>query len=392
MRYLRHSPISLIFLCLAFVAFTSAQKKSLAEIYKTGKVSFIPEITIDDSALPEGVFLEGYGDVAVDGVGCVYFLDRRAKHIKKFDLTGKFIKLIGREGQGPGEFSSPYRLACSGDSLVVWDMMGFRFSLFTLEGDPIKSVRHSFLEEGNPMKIRALPSGEFVVGLEKIYRDPKKPQDYLIQLYSSEMEVQKTIYTHSVWRNIWGIPNAPNIPVPFSPQVYWDLTPDGEIVIGFSEKYEIDVYDKEKGKIASFARNYDPIEVTKEDKTTFFSNLIFAGSTSDGAVVQREPPPALKENVKFPEFKPAFNSIAVDSDGNVLIGPYVKDKKEEYRYFDAFDSQGNFIARVRIESEHSFYGLSRAQIIDGYFWGGETDKDGYIKIVKYRIAEASDNK
>lgn len=387
MRYLRHSPISLIFLCLAFVTFTSGQEKSLAEIYKTGKVSFIPEITIDDSALPEGVFFVGYGDIAVDDAGCVYFLDRRAKHIKKFDPSGKFIKLIGREGQGPGEFSSPYRLACSGDRLVVWDMMGRRFSIFTLEGDPIKSVRHSFIEEGTPWKIKALPSGEFVVGLEKICRDPEKPQDYLIQLYSSDMEVEKTIYKHSVWRNIWGIPNAPNIPVPFSAQVYWDLSPDGNIVIGFSESYEIGIYGKDEGKLTSFAQDYKPVKVTNEDKERFFKSIVYS---MDGK--RAETPPAIKEHARFPEFKPAFNSIALDSDGNILVWPYIKDKKDEGKYFDAFDPQGSFIARVRIESKHSYYGLAEGHVIEGYFWEREADKDGYIKIVKYRIAEASDNK
>ena len=378
-----------LFLSLAFHDSSVGQQKSLADVYKTGKVRFVAEITIDDNALPEDVFFVGYGDIAVDWKGNVYILDSRAKNIKKFNSTGKFIKVIGREGQGPGEFSSPYRLACSGDRFVVWDMMGFRFSLFTLEGDPIKSVRHSFPEKGNPMKIRTLPSGEFIVGLEKVYFEPKKPQDFSIVLFSPEMEELKTIYTQQVWRNIWGIPNAPNIPVPFSPQVYWDISPDGGIVIGFSEEYEIDVYDKEKAKLASFTHDYKPVDVTNEDKEAFFKSIVF--SSSDGNVVRKEPPPAQKEHTKFPEFKPAFSGIAVDSEGNILICPYVKDKKEEGKYFDAFDSQGNFIARVRIESEHSFYSLSRAQIIDGYFWERETDKDGYIKIVKYRIGEASDD-
>jgi len=124
-------------------------EKSLAEIYKTGKVRFVPEITIDDSALPEDVFFLGYGDIVVDKSGNVYVMDSKAKHIKKFDAAGKFLKLIGREGQGPGEFTRPSGLVCSRDKLVAWDMMAFRFSLFTLDGEPIKSVRHSFVEKGN---------------------------------------------------------------------------------------------------------------------------------------------------------------------------------------------------------------------------------------------------
>jgi len=387
MRYLRHSIIFPLLLYLVLINSSFGQQKSLADIYKTGKVQFIPEITIDDSTLPKDVFFVGYGDIAVDGDGNVYVLDSRAKDIKTFDASGTFLKLIGREGQGPGEFAYPFRLACSRERFVVWDMRNMRFALFALEGEPIKSVRHSFLEKGNPIKIRALPTGDFVVGLEKVYRDPKKPQDFSIELYSPEMELVKTVYTHPVWRNIWGIPNAPNIPLPFPQIVYWELSPEGTLIIGFSEKYEIDIYDMENGKLASFVHDYDPVEVTKEDKEIFFKSLTFTRTSRDGAIVREDPPPVLKEHTKFPEFKPAFNSIAVDSEGNILVCTHSANVKEEFKSFDTFDPKGNFIARVRIESKHSFNSLRDAQIIDGCFWVIESDKDGYIKIIKYRIAE-----
>ena len=370
------------FLC---VCGSANAEKSLAEIYKTGKIRFVPEITIDDSALPEDVFFLGYGDIVVDEEGNVYVMDSRAKHIKKFDASGKFFKLIGREGQGPGEFSRPSGLVCLEDKLVAWDMGGLRFSLFTLDGEPIKSVRHSFIEKGNPQKMRALPSGEIVVEIEKIHFDPKTPQDFSIVLFSPEMEQVKTIYARPVWRNIWGIPNAPNIPMPFSRYVHWDLTPVGKIVIGYSDKYEIDIYDKEAVRLSSISHTYDPVKVTKEDREFFFNSLTFAQTGPGGTVVREDPPPAIKENVKFPDFKPAFHSLAVDSEGNILVCTYGKDKKEEYKFFDAFDPEGNFIAHVRIESEHSFLSLGNAKIKDGCFWVRESDKEGYQKIVKYRI-------
>lgn len=362
-------------------------ESSLAEIYKTGSVRFIPEITIDENALPDEVFFLGYGDIAADEGGNVYVVDSRARHIKKFDASGNFLKLIGREGQGPGEFSRPSNLACSTEKLVVWDMRGMRFSMFDLEGRPIKSVSHSFVEKGNPQKLKALPSGEFVAGIEKIHFDPKTPQDFSIVLYSPEMEPLKTVYDHKVWRNIWGIPNAPNIPMPYSPYVHWDLTPEGNIVIGYSDKYEIEVYSRDAVMIAAFSHDYEPMKVTGEDKEIFFKGLTFGRSGPGGTVVSEEPPPSIKEHLKFPDFKPAFHSIAVDSDGNILVCPYGKEKKEEYKYFDAFDPRGNFIAHVRIDSDHSFLSFGNVQITNGCFWVREADKEGYQKIVKYRISD-----
>ena len=377
---------ALLFLVLVFSGYSNAAgEESLADIYRTGKVRFVPEITIDDSALPEDVFFMGYGDIVVDDSGNVFVLDSKAQHIKKFDATGKFLKSIGRAGQGPGEFSRPSGLVCSGDKLVAWDMRAFRFSLFTLDGEPIKSVRHSFIELGNPQKMRALPTGEFVVGIEKVNFDPKTPQDFSIVLYSPEMEQVKILYEHQVWRNIWGIPNSGNIPVPFAPYVHWDLTPEGKIVIGYSDTYDIGVYDKEAAERTSFSHGYEPVKVTQQDKEFFFKSVSYSRSSPDGSVTTAEPPPAFKEHVKFPPFKPAFAHLVVDSDGNILVCPYGENKKEEYKSFDAFDREGNFIGRVRIESDHSFMDFGNAWIIDGCFWVREYGEDGYQKIVKYRI-------
>lgn len=151
--------------------------------------------------------------------------------------------------------------------------------------------------------------------------------------------------------------------------------------------YELDIYDVDKGKLASFVHDYTPVKVTKEDKENFFQSLTFTRPSRDGTMVREEPPPVLKELTKFPEFKPAFSSLAVDSEGNILVCIHSANVNEEFKSFDAFDPKGNFIARVRIESKHSFNSLRYAQIIDGCFWVSESDKDGYIQIIKYRISK-----
>jgi len=238
---------------------------------------------------------------------------------------------------------------------------------------------------GNPQKMRALPGGEFVVEIEKVHFDPKTPQDFSIVLYSPEIEQVRTIYERQIWRNIWGIPNTPNIPVPFAPYVHWDLMPDGRIVIGYSGKYEIGIYDREAVELSSFSHLYEPVKVTQQDKENFFKSVSYTRSSPDGTVTTAEPPPAFKEHVKFPEFKPAFAHLVVDSSGNILVCPYGDDKKEEYKSFDAFDPEGNFIDRVRIVSDHTFMSFGNARVIDGCFWKREYSEDGYQKIVKYRI-------
>jgi hypothetical protein len=56
---------------------------------------------LDDDTLPEDLFFESPSTVSCDLEGNIYVVDSGAKNIKKFDAQGKFLKIIGREGQGP---------------------------------------------------------------------------------------------------------------------------------------------------------------------------------------------------------------------------------------------------------------------------------------------------
>ena len=386
---LKISLIYLILFALASVHPLIAQRKSLEEIYRTGIVRFVPEITIDDSSLPEDYVFVGFGSIAVDRVGNVYYLDTMANNIKKFDASGKFLKVIGREGHGPGEFNRPSRLTCSKDRIIVWEMMNMRFSLLTLDGEFIKSVRHWFNEEGMVQRMRALPDGNILIELEKRYRDPKKPQDSSLELYSPEMEHIKTIYLQPVWRNILGIPNAPNILQPFSPLVYWNTSLEGKIALGFSKEYKIEVYNASEGFLFDFTHSYEPVKVTQKDKDAYSRNILSGTTTNAGTLRRKDPSPALKKYRKFPDYKPAFNRIVVDSEGNILVSTYREKSNENYKYFDAFDPEGNYISTVRISSSLSFLNLYEAPLSGRCFWVRRTSKDGYIKLVKYRQIEGT---
>lgn len=67
--------------------------------------------------LAENLILEGgpeknlsFGrvwDVKADDQGNIFVLDSGNQRIPEFDGTGKYLRTIGRQGQGPGEFQSP---------------------------------------------------------------------------------------------------------------------------------------------------------------------------------------------------------------------------------------------------------------------------------------------
>ena len=66
---------------------------------------------------------EQFGDIAslgFDGAGNLYLLDRQAARVTVVAPDGSYRRAFGREGEGPGEFRSPSRLAvmANGDVAV----------------------------------------------------------------------------------------------------------------------------------------------------------------------------------------------------------------------------------------------------------------------------------
>jgi hypothetical protein len=374
----------ILFCLMTFLLYSAHQRdNTLREKYKDGTVQFVPELTIDESMMPEDTFFESAVSIAVDEEGFVYICDFKANNIKKFDSSGKYVKTIGRMGQGPGEFNMPFEITVTGNRLIVWDMGNSRLCIHTTDGEFIKSIQ-VLRDEGWPQKMRSLPNGDVIIEIEKIYYgEGDKPQDCKIELYSSDLEKKKTLYTQQVMRNKYMRIESmfTNIIQPFTPLVCWDVSPDGKIIIGYPKEYDLGFYDTTKGKISSFSHNYKPVKVTEKDKENFFAGMTF----SSGGTVKQGAPDHVLKYTEFPKFKPAFREIIVDSDGNILVWTYRNDINEGFKYFDLFDPNGQFIGNIHIIGDVSF--PRRAIIRDGTFWQIKTDEEGLIKVIKYRISD-----
>jgi len=377
-------PILIIVLSGIAVISSIPSEKSLADIYRTGKIRLIKELTIDDKSLPQDVFFGNLINLAFDTDNNIYASDYKSNNMKMFDTSGKFVKTMGREGQGPGEFQGPYYMSISRDRIAVYDLRNRRISILKLDGELTKYLQIS-IEEGRPAKIRPLPNGDFVFGMQKMYyRDLDRPQEYTIEIYSPELEPKKTLFSQKIWQNRYiQTPHFTNVPQPFAALVYWDVSPDGKIIVGFSESYTIEIYDSEKGKLSSFSHPYEPVKITEQDKKTWFAQMT---STGPSGVTQGAPDYIVK-NTTFPKHKPPYEDIMVDSEGNILVFPYQKDNVKNVKGFDAFDPQGKFIGSVQIEGDATFPYFSRVNFRENCFWFIEQDEEDLYRIVKYRISD-----
>jgi DNA-binding beta-propeller fold protein YncE len=131
---------------------------------------------LDKKGKPVGEFgqdiLKRPTGLARDAVrGRVYVADTHAHDIKVFDDNGNLLKVIGRRGEGDGEFNFPTHLAFAADKLYVTDTLNSRIQVFDAEGKMIEKFGKLGLYVGDLVRPKgvAVDSASNIYVIESLY-------------------------------------------------------------------------------------------------------------------------------------------------------------------------------------------------------------------------------
>lgn len=355
------------------------RENSLKKLYKKGKIEFTQIIKIDNNYLPEGVVFKQLSDFTKNKSNYLFITDNYQNNIKIFNPEGKFIKIIGQKGQGPGDLMWPSSICYNGKYLIVWEQGNNRFSLFSETGDFVKIVKpHTNLQVEN---IKSISNGNVIVEKEMSQDGRKNGQICILDLYSNDLKLKRTVFKQNLIRNVYLTdPKRIKISVPFNHDVSWNVMPKGHVVIGFQKNYEIGVFDAEKGKLFHFTHQAEPIPITAKDKKRVYDS--YRVIVGPGKV--KEPPKKLLDKIPFPEFRPAFGKIVVDPENNILVFPMMTAGIEQYSDFDAFDDMGKFINRVEFCS-NIFVPIKILYISIDKIWCLSIDSGYEYTIIKYQV-------
>jgi hypothetical protein len=113
--------------------------------------------------LAEDLRIDGYeqglvpiGWLAVSSTGAVALIQAQDGGVRVFDRDGNSLGLIGRKGQGPGEFLSPTRGGWKGDTLWVYDVQARRVTVISPDQSiarmfTIRPAQLQHFEDGSPL-------------------------------------------------------------------------------------------------------------------------------------------------------------------------------------------------------------------------------------------------
>ncbi len=99
--------------------------------------------------------LNAIGGVTRLGSGQLAVVNGAPPEIRLYSPAGRFERLIGRPGSGPGELSTPGWYGRSGDSLLLYDVQLARITIYDVPGKQVSTM---------PFAPRAGPPGMIVIG------------------------------------------------------------------------------------------------------------------------------------------------------------------------------------------------------------------------------------
>lgn len=97
------------------------------------------DLRVGSAANPDSGFSR-IGPVTVGPDSLVYVLDTQERQVRVFDPSGRRVRTIGREGEGPGEFGAPVEMGFKKDTLWVFDYRENRTTLFRRTGTVLATI------------------------------------------------------------------------------------------------------------------------------------------------------------------------------------------------------------------------------------------------------------
>jgi hypothetical protein len=359
------------------------------------------EVTIGMMDGPDEYLIGDPRSIAVGDDGVIYMLDRQVPVIRSYGPDGMYLRDIGREGGGPGEYKNPGSMATLADGrLLVRDPGNGRLSLFGPEGEYLEQLwypggfntsRRLYRDTAGYVHSMVLLNygtapWDWEFGLARI--DPDAGIVDTVAVPTWDHEVSRITGSRE------GGGSSSNR-VPFTAQVHWSFSPLGYMVGGVSNEYRIDLY-RATESVLRIEREWTPVPVKREEAEEHRRRATHN---------MRQQYPGWKWNgPPVPDSKPPFRGMFVSAEGNLWIlvptdarvsVTEAEAREEEQRTgwpqirhteppaYDVFDRDGRFLGHVRVP--HSFQTYPEPVVRGDYVWAVTRDELDVASIVRFRL-------
>lgn len=290
--------------------------------------------------------------------GDIVIANSGSHQLKFYGSDGRFIRAVGREGGGPGEFRRMWRVWVAGDSIFASDFTLGRVTSYSIAGE----FGQTMTLEQTPSSIGTTAVGAFsdgsMLGFEfHIDRSAVRQEgmhyasrDFLFRRYSRNGSISDSL---GVFHSGESVQEMTTITNPTTGETGHGMvsasapfghigttTAHGDFLYhGTGRSYEVQVFTS-AGTLARLIRRLIPNPaVTDQDVEQFRKDWL--EGTNDW--MHRVLP-----DLEIPETKPAYGTLKVDALGNLWVAEYSIGRERNTGLWTVFDPDGRMLGEVRI--------------------------------------------
>ncbi len=312
------------------------------------------------------------GHVALGPDGNSYLLDEQLNEVKIYSPEGEFLTVIGREGEGPGEFRRPAGLFfMPGGQLAVLQSRPARIILLTTDGTPAGDIALPGVEEGGfrfVQEARLLDDQLAMRGMTFRRDETGGERGTRLVLMDRNSGALTTLDSNSR-----RIDFSRPVIRERDAQYFWGLLPGGRLVLVDDFDYRLRIFDAEGKEERRIEVDYPDLvrdgDRLAERKAELDGNRRFRGRRN-----RRRPEPEVEVEPR----EPGIRWLGLDGHGRIWVltgrGAELGDEEHLGR-FDIFDGEGRLIHRITLAGEGD---LARDRFL--------IQKDRFIVLKEYREA------
>ncbi len=296
--------------------------------------------------------------IITDKKGNVYLLDTQLSEVKIFSPTGEFLRSIGRQGEGPGEFQTPVGMFFTHDgNLGVMQVAPGKIVLLTPEGEPAGEHPVPVSEDGGFLIFRGglFKGDNLVLSVSKnsFSEGHFAQKQYLCSIDKTGKELARyheetvsidfanAVLDDSKWNNF---------------NNRWMVGKDGKVYSNtVYSNYSISVWNPE-GKLEKVIEKEYSHHKRSQKELDLVNSIM--------SLYSRQ---VANAKVKINPFNSDINQIYARDDGSlwVLSSSGSRDKPDAaLGVFDVFDENGRYVKQVTLMGQGN-------PVTDGYYFVGD---------------------
>ncbi len=306
--------------------------------------------------------------------GAIIVADAGAHQLRLFDSTGHFVRAVGQQGSGPGDFGYIEGIARCGHD-AIWVNTHFRISVWSFD----LQFRREFKTTDDIMWPTICFAGSGLVLKRDIDQgadpttDVVRVDSLLLEEVDSTGQGRHDLLRIPLWRYVYLLNDKPHVgfPDPFAPATLL-AADDSDMIVGDAVALHVEVRDQSGHVLRILRGPADDLALTSALRNAYDTQRLQSRDSEMRTWVRRA-------GSRISDHLPAYTDIIVDAAGDIWVHRFALPGSAMNRW-GVFGADGRFLGDVTLPPKLKVFDIG-----DNYVLGLRPDSDGVQHVLMYRM-------